>query len=285
METVRPGGAGRQASPPTERVLAIVETLARGAQSMSGLAQELGLSTATVHAILATLTQAGWTERDGSTKQYSVGPALVALAERVRAPHASIQDLLARLATELSMPVSVSTRFGDALMVVHAAAPPGVDAPEIGSHTPYALPFGSVVAAYDDAEARAAWLTRFGTPPPEALSELQVHLDRIRERGFSIERLGPSALRLVEVLQDVRADLSGLDPLMQALVVEIAKTGLSPGPGRQPVSTIVAPLTGSDGRVTRTLNAHPFRSMTPARASEVAHRLIAAADAVGAQAR
>lgn len=105
-------------------------------------------------------------------------------------------------------------------------------------------------------------------------------LERVRDQGFSIEWLGPSALRLVQVLQDVHQDLSGLGPLLQALVVEITRTGLAPGPGRQPVSTIVAPIVSRDGQVNRTLNAHPFHSMTPARAIEIAHRLMAAAPSV-----
>jgi DNA-binding IclR family transcriptional regulator len=205
------------------------------------------------------------------------------MARTVRSFSAVTAAAVLALATELSMPVSVSARFGDALVVVHAAASGDAQPPAVGQHTPYAVPFGPVFAAHDAPESQAAWLMRSGKLDPTAVQELRSHLDAIRDRGFSVERLGPSALRLVQVLQDVRTDATSdvLAPLMQALMSEIVQSGLGPGVGRHPVTTIAVPIFDGRGRQTQTLNAHPFRSMTAPEAAKVAKKLVGVARSVG----
>ncbi|PRC52024.1 transcriptional regulator, partial [Mycobacterium sp. ITM-2017-0098] len=80
----------------------------------------LGLTQATAHAILTTLSERGWVTRDPSTKTYSLGPALAAVGAGadlarplVHAARAAIQQLH----TETGYAASVLERIDDSLIV------------------------------------------------------------------------------------------------------------------------------------------------------------------------
>ena len=74
-------------SPPTERVVAILDFLARHPHDrfgLSELARRLDLSKPTCLGIVTTLTESGYLLRDAQDKSYRLGPALIARSSRDR---------------------------------------------------------------------------------------------------------------------------------------------------------------------------------------------------------
>ena len=92
------------ASPPTARVLDVIELLARSADRSFTLAQivrELRITWATGHAILATLVERGWASRDETDKSFRLGPALAVASDEAVAAR-PLGRLVRRAADDLS---------------------------------------------------------------------------------------------------------------------------------------------------------------------------------------
>ncbi|MCK5751616.1 MAG: helix-turn-helix domain-containing protein, partial [Mycobacterium sp.] len=70
-------------SAPTERVVDVVELLSQPRNRrmrFSDIADELGQTQGTAHAILKTLSDRGWVTRDPTTKSFELGPMLSLIA-------------------------------------------------------------------------------------------------------------------------------------------------------------------------------------------------------------
>src|SRR5271169_3472750 len=166
---LRSAAKGSQAipsSPPTTRVLDVIELLAANAEDrlrFSDVARELGLTQATAHAILTTLCDRGWASRDPVDKTFSLGPALAAVAARVDTARPLAHTARAaalQLAGEFGYAASVVERFGDSLVITafedagqHTGGTPG-------DRIRYAPPFGVAFAAWDTADEQRAWIRR-----------------------------------------------------------------------------------------------------------------------------
>ena len=112
------------------------------------------VSQATCHAILASLTDAGYVAREEATKAYSLGPALVPLAagaSRTLRVGRVIRPALDELATRIGLACSVAEGVGDAITLVAVAAPSGVDPLfRVGTSVPFAPPFGAIHVAWSE---------------------------------------------------------------------------------------------------------------------------------------
>ena len=75
----------RAGSPPTDRVVTIVELLAEQSEpsSVASIASRLELNRSTVTSILLALERAGWAARQPD-RRYTLGPGLLGVAEAVR---------------------------------------------------------------------------------------------------------------------------------------------------------------------------------------------------------
>ena len=79
---MRNGDSSGRTSPPTQRVVAILDFLAKHPHDrfgLSELARRLGLSKPTCLGIVTTLAESGYLVRDGADKTYRLGPSLITL--------------------------------------------------------------------------------------------------------------------------------------------------------------------------------------------------------------
>jgi DNA-binding IclR family transcriptional regulator len=160
-----------QRSNPAERVVRVLEALRAHPDDglrFADVARAAAVSQATCHAILASLTDAGYVARDEATKTYSLGPALVPLAagaSRTLRVGQIVRPALDKLATRIGFACSVAEAVGDAITVVAVAAPPGVDPLlPIGASVPFAPPYGAIHVAWSDDAAIDAWIARATNP-------------------------------------------------------------------------------------------------------------------------
>lgn len=267
--------AGESSSPPTQRVVAVVEflTVRDRPQSAAEIADGLDLSRSTVGAILAALDQQGWVVRLPDLT-YRLGPALIAISERARPalPRADVvDDELDRLAQRVGCAVGLSTVHGDQMLVVAVAmrtghVPAGIAA---GTRVPLAPPAGASIVAYADADTQKAWLSRGRQQDASRLRRL---LGTIRNDGVGVWGAG-AAIDTVDLIADVVSFLSK-DPASAALrdrVVRLLSSlnGLPYDPGQLavaedlPVSVLTTPVFDEQGSAKWELQIGPFRNAVP----------------------
>jgi DNA-binding IclR family transcriptional regulator len=278
-------------SAPTERVLDIVELLARPGNEQlrfSDIVAQLDLTQATAHSILKTLSDRGWVTRDPVGKAFRLGPALAVVAARTDAvrplAHAA-HTAAVQLCAEFGYAASVVERVGDALVIT------AFEGPEAGSHTTppgeriaYAPPFGVAFAAWDTPAGQRAWIARSGSANPELAERLERVLVRTRERGFDIDWTTPALGQMTQLVGTLRDDVPAhLREMLDQLLVECATIGLLPendsAPIPQPIASICAPVFDDQGRVPLILAVHPFVALPMRRVTAIGKRLAAAAAA------
>lgn len=261
-------------SPPTARVLDIIELLARpGNERMrfSDVVRELALTQATTHTILKTLCDRGWVNRDIDTKTFSLGPALSLVAARADAvrPLTHAARVVARqLADEIGCAASVIEHIDDDLVLTafegdhdqHTSSAPG-------DRIPFRPPFGVAFAAWAPADEQRAWIER-GAATDSGLSQrLAEVLARTRARGFEVDWTTPAltqSARLVGALPNDGLP-ANIRQIVEQLLVEFTTIGMAAedqATGAQPVTTIAAPVFDTNGRVALIVALHPFDSLT-----------------------
>ena len=194
-------------SPPTARVLAVLEYLATtsdGEVAPADLVKRLGITRSTSRLILSALTRGGYAARDPGSGKYRIGLASVALgrAARERSPLLLVvSGLLRRVSNEMRVSCSINARSGDDLLVLdHIGETPGTPRAlfaRAGVRLPFAAPLGVPFAAYS----------------PEHELERWFHL-----AGISAEQRD----RWIEILEAVRVDGYYARPLAPRLEFEIA---------------------------------------------------------------
>lgn len=259
-------------SPPTRRVVEVVELLAaRGetATRLSDVVRELGLNQATAYAILSELTVCGWLRRDPVDKVYVLGSAIASLGEAVRRVR-PLSDALRAAALSLSQDweyaVSVSERVDETLVISAFVA--GRDptwSVAVGDRLPFAAPFGPAFAAWDPEPQRERWIQRSGAHTPELVRHLRDYLAEIRERGYSVERISVAAARVIDVMSKIHADelSDSMRGHVNAMLAEVTTSAAAkPAAGPVPlVGAIAAPVAQPGGPVVANLCMHPFEDL------------------------
>ncbi|MFC4373872.1 helix-turn-helix domain-containing protein [Nocardia halotolerans] len=196
------------ASPPTERVVAVVELLAatRARLTAAAVADELGLSRSTVAAVLATLEARNWVLR-GADLTYRLGPGLPGpAAGPAGALPPGIQDELRDLARRVGCGVALSVVTETTLTFVavagqHGRVPAGV---EVGTRLPLRAPAAASVVAFAAPPRRRTWLD---TADPTQRRELDTALTEIRATGVAVWGIDPDDLGTLDVLTEVAGHL------------------------------------------------------------------------------
>jgi DNA-binding IclR family transcriptional regulator len=264
------GSEGRQVpSPPTERVVAVMHLLAGGPErsySLAEISRSLGISRATGHAILATLVQHRWVIRHEPSATYSRGPAIGALARPTH--NREFRPLLDNLSETVGAQVFLARREGATLVVTDSvgdslAAPPVT----AGLRLPLVAPFGRDYVASAGENAIKAWLAGIGEPSTGLRQRLTAVLAEVRERGFVIERLSREYVRVYTALRALAADgePDEITARLAGAFADLALVDYLPGEleGRtdHQIATISAPVRDSDGVVSMSVTAAPFRSV------------------------
>jgi DNA-binding IclR family transcriptional regulator len=286
-----------RASPPTARVVTILDFLAQHPQEkfgLSELARRLDLSKPTCLGILSSLAHAGYLVRDSGDKTYRLGPSLITLGhkaqESMRVSPAAREELR-QLSTRFGVTAALSGVIDDRItlldLVAPAAARPGV---EVGQSYPFAPPVGLMFVLWDE-EAERRWLAKEPTIP------LRTHTDRLnrvitecRADGYLVERQTPGGRRLYSLMAGMSSNLPDeLRALLGELVSDIgervylrseAKPG---GRERHDVNVISAPVYDHYRRQAMVASMHIGKSLTDNEIDERARALMATADVVTAQ--
>ena len=283
-------------SPPTRRVVDIIELLAerRGSTTrLSDIVHALGLNQATAYVILKELCETGWVTRNSADKTFSVGAALVRLAGRIdQSPsiaHAA-RAAASGAATDTGYAASVSERVGDSLVITAFIA--GHDdqwSLSAGDRVPFAAPFGPAYAAWEPADERRVWIERSGVSSPAFQARLEEHLEEIRHHGFSVERMSPDMVAAIPIMTRLQMDAQSdsVREHLNGVLLEITGAPRASGkPGsrqRQYVGAITAPIFDQRGRVTHNICVHPFTPLSLRNVERIGRHLRRAAGAIGTQ--
>lgn len=282
-------------SPPTERVVALLDFLAQHPDQrfgLSDLARRTGLSKPTCLGIATTLTEAGYLTRDDPDKTYRLGPGLISLGraaqQSLRAGPAA-REQLRRLSVEFATSAALSAVLDDRITVLELVAAPnahlGVQA---GQSYPFAPPVGLMFVLWDDA-ALQDWLARQPTIPLRSESErLRRVIAECRSDGYLVERLTPGGQRLYAMMAGLSSDLPDeLRALLGELVSDIGERvylrSEAGGRGRHDISVISAPVYDHHQRQAMVVSLHAQRALTDTEITRWARGLLRTADALTGQ--
>lgn len=283
------------ASPPTRRVVAILDFLARHPHDRFGiseLARRVGQSKPTCLGIVATLAEAGYLVRDPEEKTYQLGPSLIALgqmaAESLRiGPPA--RDELRRLSAAFGTTAALAAVVDDRITLLDLVGPHGADVGvRVGQSYPFAPPVGLMFVLWDS-DALRDWLAREPTIPLRTDGR---HLDRViaecRSSGYLVERLTPGGRRLYALMAGMSATLPDeLRALLGEMISDIGERVYLPGEDsatdtRHDISVISAPVFDHYGRQAMVVSLQIGRALTDAEIARHARGVTSTAAALTA---
>lgn len=279
-----PDAASQVPSPPTERVIAVMQLLAAEPDrsfSLADITRRLDISRATGHAILTTLAAHQWVLRDEASAGYSCGPAIAALGRPSN--NRAFRPVLAELSESIGTQVLLVRRDGASLQIVDTVGE-SLTAPRLGAgfRVPLVAPFGRDYVAWAAESAQQAWLGA-GQPATQLRKRLAAVLQETRRRGYVIERLSPEYIRVYSALRALAID-GEPDAITRRLAWSFADLTLVdylPGElddsGPHQIATIAAPVRDADGLVTMSVSAAPFSALTAAQVTDIGAQVSAAA--------
>ncbi|EHB53545.1 transcriptional regulator, IclR family [Mycolicibacterium rhodesiae JS60] len=279
--------AGQASSPPTGRVIAVMEMLGAdpGRQfSLAEISRRLDISRATGHAILATLVAHEWVTRDPRSARYAWGPAIASLAKPADLFRGELEELAAATGTQ----VYLARREANSLVIIDVTGE-SLTAPRIGrgARTPFVAPFGRDYVAWSNPEAQRAWLEAIGQPSDALRTRISAVLTETRDRGFVVERLTREYLRVYSALQALSGD-GEVDAITAQLarafadlsVIDVLPSELGAG-ATHSIATVSAPITDADGAVIMSVTAAPFATLDSAAITRLGGRVRRSAIAIG----
>jgi DNA-binding IclR family transcriptional regulator len=218
-------------SPPTDRVVGILETLAADPESpltMTDLARRLDLSVATCHAIVTSLAASGYLTRSTSGKRYSLGPRLLALglaAQRSVVPGDHVRDSLNDLSRLTGCLCSIRAQVEDEILVMdHLGTSSAPVHEHVGDRYPFAPPFGLSFVIWGGEGSAERWMSRAPVRPSAAdTRRLSRLISSSRHRGYAVHKgLSGSRRRLHSALVAATEDDLRDEPL-RGLVSHVLK--------------------------------------------------------------
>ena len=286
---------GGRASPPTQRVVDVLDFLARHPHDRFGvseLARRVGQSKPTCLGIVITLAESGYLVRDPADKTYRLGPSLISLGHvaqesmRIGPP---ARDQLRRLSSKFGTTAALAAVVDDRITLLELVGPPGADVGvQVGQSYPFAPPVGLMFVLWDD-DALRDWLAREPTVPLRTDTERR---DRVvadcRRTGYLVERLTPGGRRLYALMAGVSATLPDeLRALLGELVSDIGERvylrDTDDDETRHDISVISAPVFDHYRRQVMVVSMQVGKALTDNEIRERAQAVVMTADAVTEQ--
>ena len=286
---------GGRASPPTQRVVDVLDFLARHPHDRFGvseLARRVGQSKPTCLGIVVTLAESGYLVRDPADKTYRLGPSLISLGHvaqesmRIGPP---ARDQLRRLSSKFGTTAALAAVVDDRITLLELVGPPGADVGvQVGQSYPFAPPVGLMFVLWDD-DALRDWLAREPTVPLRTDTERR---DRVvadcRRSGYLVERLTPGGRRLYAMMAGVSATLPDeLRALLGELVSDIGERvylrDTDDDETRHDISVISAPVFDHYRRQAMVVSMQVGKALTDNEIRERAQAVVMTADAVTEQ--
>jgi DNA-binding IclR family transcriptional regulator len=288
--------AGR-ASPPTERVVTVLDFLAEHPHDRFGLSElsrRLGLSKPTCLGIVTALTESRYLVRDAEDKTYRLGPRLISLGhtaqESMRVDPAA-RDELRSLSTTFDTTAALSAVIDDRITLLELVGPPGADVGvRVGQSYPFAPPVGLMFVLWDD-EALQSWLAREPTIPLRTDTDrLARVIDECRAAGYLVERLTPGGRRLYAMMAGMSSTLpQELRALLGEMIADVGErvylsSEVDPTKrARHDISVISAPVFDHHRRQAMVVSLQIGRALTDAEITKRARGLTLTADNLTAQ--
>ncbi|AZG45838.1 IclR family transcriptional regulator [Gordonia insulae] len=296
-----PADARQPGSPPTARVISIVELLAGPDQpslTLAEIVRQIGLSRATAHAIVGELVTRGWLVRDPTSGTYGLGPGFVTMART-----AGDADHLGRWAGGAARELSDRTGFAcfvarrtspDAITVAdhvvpdHLADHSGGRPTDAGEASPW-FRFGQRIRlrppicrefiAWEPEDIRATWIAQ---APEATRTRLRMVLDVIVERGYSIERMTDDHVAMVDALSSLDSMSDRLRAKVGDLLTELSVIDYLPDEldGEIAAVTIGAPIIDASRRVVASIVACPNTTLSVGELDDLAAATRSAADGI-----
>jgi DNA-binding IclR family transcriptional regulator len=292
--TVPSTASSGRASPPTERVVAVLDFLARHPHDRFGvseLARRLGLSKPTCLGIVGTLAAADYLVRDAQDKTYRLGPALISLghtAQESMRVNPAAREELRRLSSTYATTAALSAVIDDRITLLELVGPPGTDVGvRVGQSYPFAPPVGLMFVLWDD-DALRDWLAKEPTIPLRTDTD---RLDRVigecRTAGYLVELLTPGGRRIYALMAGMSSALPDeLRALLGELVSDIGERVYLRGEdkaeqrrgARLDVSVISAPVYDHHRRQAMVVSLQIGRALSDAEITRSARGLVTTAD-------
>ena len=276
----QPDSSGRS-SPPTQRVVAILDFMAEHPHDrfgLSELARHVGLAKPT-----------GYLVRDSRDKTYRLGPRLIALghiAQESMRVNPAAREELRRLSGTFNTTAALAAVVDDRITLLELVGPPGADVGvRVGQSYPFAPPVGLMFVLWDD-DALRDWLSRAPTIPLRTDTQ---RLDRViaecRTSGYLVERLTPGGRRLYALMAGMSSKLPDeLRALLGELISDIGERvylrSEAEARQRHDISVISAPVYDHHRRQIMVVSLQIGRAMTDSEIARHAKGLTATADAL-----
>jgi len=286
-----------RASPPTERVVAVLDFLARHPHDRFGvseLARRLGLSKPTCLGIVGTLAAADYLVRDAQDKTYRLGPGLISLghtAQESMRVNPAAREELRRLSSTYDTTAALSAVIDDRITLLELVGPPGADVGvRVGQSYPFAPPVGLMFVLWDD-DALRTWLAKEPTIPLRTDTDrLERVIAECRTTGYLVERLTPGGRRLYAMMAGMSSTLPDeLRALLGELVSDLGervylRSETASGPRqRHDISVISAPVYDHHRRQAMVVSLQIGRALSDAEITKCARGLMTAASTLTAQ--
>lgn len=273
-------------SPPTHRVVRVLELLSRYASerlSLARIVREAGLSRATAHAVLAQLTADGWTVRDDDGC-YGIGLRLLTVARRAESAFPLRRTALPHLralSEQVGVPVFLAERDGENIVVTEVVGNPSAGWIRQGRRLPLAPPVCREFIAWAPESARTAWLA---TADPAHRDRLAGVLTEIRARGYSVERLVDDSTPMLEALAGLRDSpiTAALRAQLGSVITDLITIDYLPDElgAENAVVTLAAPIRDRGGAVVAAVVSCPDSRLTKQELNDLGAATSATADRI-----
>jgi DNA-binding IclR family transcriptional regulator len=211
-------------------VLNFMASRPRESFTLSELCRQLGISTASGHAVLQTLTAANYLVRDPVQKRYRLGPTLIAIGHSALESHPAIdraRDEVRHLADSLQLECLAQIVCDDEIMILARAGRPRKFEflPRVAQRLPLIPPVGTALCAWADEPSRKKWLDRLGPIPEKEMARITQAIEGIRTRGYDVGLETPTRKRIADLLARGahEADPKEWQPILAGLFKTLAQ--------------------------------------------------------------